>query len=134
MPHFLADGDQITLTGFTASGWNGTWSVLAPSTDLITITLLSNVGTASVIGSGQCVATFLSTYLPDLFLMASLIYISGYQRNFSATGNDPQMPVNYEQQYQTLLKGAMGEEARKGYEGAGWTSQPAATTATPSRG
>ncbi len=79
--------------------------------------------------------TFISLYLPDLFIMASMIYVSAYQRNFSsASGNDPQMPVTYETQYQTLLKGAQVEEARKKYESSGWSSQSPATIATPSRG
>ncbi len=79
--------------------------------------------------------TFISLYLPDLFIMASMIYIAAYQRNFSsAAGNDPQMPVTYETQYQTLLRGAMSEENRKKFEAAGWTSQSASATATPSRG
>lgn len=79
--------------------------------------------------------TFISLYLPDLFLMASMIYISAYQRNFSsAMGNDPQMPVTYETQYQTLLKGAMSEENRKKFEGSAWSSQAVSTSATPTRG
>jgi hypothetical protein len=79
--------------------------------------------------------TFLSLNFPDLLIMASMIYVAGYQRNFSSTAaNDPQMPVNYETQYTTLLKGASSEEARKKYEAAAWTSQGAATSATPTRG
>lgn len=78
--------------------------------------------------------TFISLYLPDLFLMASMIYISAYQRNFSsASGNDPQMPITYETQYQTLLKSATSEEARKKFEAAAWSSQSASTFATPTR-
>ena len=78
--------------------------------------------------------TFISLYLPDLFIMASMIYISAYQRNFSsAQGNDPQMPVTYETQYQTLLKSAIVEENRKKFEAAAWSSQSASTTATPTR-
>jgi len=80
-------------------------------------------------------STFISLYLPDLMLMASMIYVAAYQRNFSsAMGNDPQMPVTYETQYQTLLKGAMVEEARKKFESSGWSSQSPAPVATPSRG
>jgi hypothetical protein len=80
-------------------------------------------------------ATFVSTYLPDLLIMASMIYISGFQRNFSSTAaNDPGMPVNYETQYQTLLKGAMVEEARKKFQSGGWTSMSPAPVATPTRG
>jgi hypothetical protein len=80
-------------------------------------------------------STFISLYLPDLFIMATMIYVAAYQRNFSsAGGNDPQMPVTYETQYQTLLKGAVVEEARKKYEAAGWTSQSPAVAASPTRG
>ena len=79
--------------------------------------------------------TFISTYLPDLMIMAAMIYISGYQRNFGASQpNDPQMPVNYETQYQTLLKGAMVEEARKKFQSSGWTSMSPAPVASPTRG
>lgn len=78
--------------------------------------------------------TFISLYLPDLLIMASMIYIAAYQRNFSsAVGNDPQMPVTYETQYQTLLKSAMSEENRKKFEAAAWSSQSVSTTATPTR-
>lgn len=78
--------------------------------------------------------TFISLYLPDLFIMASMIYISAYQRNFSsAAGNDPQMPVTYETQYQTLLKSAIAEENRKKQEAAAWSSQSTSSSATPTR-
>lgn len=78
--------------------------------------------------------TFISLYLPDLFIMASMIYVAAYQRNFSsAQGNDPQMPVTYETQYQTLLRNAITEENRKKFEAAAWSSQSASTTATPTR-
>ena len=79
--------------------------------------------------------TFISLNLPDLFIMASMVYISAYQRNFSsAMGNDPQMPVTYETQYQTLLKAAMEEEARKKFEASAWSSQSSSKFATPTRG
>ena len=85
--------------------------------------------------SATNLSTFISLYLPDLFIMASMIYVAAYQRNFSsAGGNDPQMPVTYETQYQTLLKGATVEEARKKYEASGWTSQSPSVVATPTRG
>lgn len=80
-------------------------------------------------------SNFISLYFPDLLVIASMIYISGYQRNFSSSmANDPQMPVNFETQYMTLLKGAAVEEARKKFEAAAWSSQGPAVVATPSRG
>lgn len=79
--------------------------------------------------------TYVSLYFPDLFIMASMIYIAAYQRNFSSSaGNDPQMPITYETQYQALLKSAMEEEARKKQEAAAWSSQEPSTFATPTRG
>jgi len=78
--------------------------------------------------------TFISEYLPDLLVMASMIYISAYQRNFGKESDDPQMAQSYEGQYQLLLKSAVVEEARKKFDAAGWSSQSPATVATPTRG
>ena len=78
--------------------------------------------------------TFISLYLPDVFIMASMIYVSGYQRNFGRQSDDPAMAQSYENQYQTLLKGAAVEEARKKFESTGWTSQSPSPVASPSRG
>jgi len=79
-------------------------------------------------------STFISLYLPDVFIMASMIYISAYQRNFGRANDDPQMAITYESQYQSLLKSAIVEEARKKFDAAGWSSQSPATVATPTRG
>lgn len=78
--------------------------------------------------------TFISTNLPDIMIMASMVYISAYQRNFGRMNDDPQMAISYESQYQALLKGAAVEEARKKFEAAGWSSQSPSTFATPTRG
>lgn len=78
--------------------------------------------------------TFISLYLPDVFIMASMIYISAYQRNFGRANDDPQMAITYESQYQALLKSALTEENRKKFEAAAWSSQSPSTTATPTRG
>jgi hypothetical protein len=66
-------------------------------------------------------------------IMASMVYVSAYQRNFGRQSDDPAMAVSYEAQYQTLLRGAAVEEARKKFEGSGWTSQSPSPTATPTR-
>jgi hypothetical protein len=78
--------------------------------------------------------TFISLYLPDVFIMASMVYVSGYQRNFGRQSDDPAMAQSYESQYQTLLRGAAVEEARKKFEATGWTSQSPSPVATPTRG
>jgi len=78
--------------------------------------------------------TFISTNLPDVMIMASMVYISAYQRNFGRMNDDPQIAISYESQYQALLKGAMVEEARKKFEASGWSSQSPSPIATPTRG
>ena len=83
-------------------------------------------------GTDEATATtFISTWLPDLLVMASMVFMTGYQRNWSATSDDPQMAVNYEKQYQTLLKGAFVEEARKRFQARDWTSRAPAPVAEP---
>jgi hypothetical protein len=84
--------------------------------------------------SAAVTSTFISQYLPDLLIMASMIYISAYQRNFGRQSDDPQMAQSYENQYQALLKSATVEEARKKFEGAAWSSQAPATVSSPTRG
>lgn len=78
--------------------------------------------------------TFVSQYLPDLFLMASMIFISGYQRNFGRQSDDPAMAQSYEAQYQALLRGATVEEYRRKFQASGWTSMSPSPVATPGRG
>lgn len=77
--------------------------------------------------------TFISLYLPDLLIMASMIYVSGYQRNFGRASDEPQMAVSYESQYKTLLSAAKMEENRKKFEAAAWSSQEPSAVATPTR-
>jgi len=83
--------------------------------------------------SATNLTTFISLYLPDLFIMASMIYISAYQRNFGRANDDPQMAITYESQYMALLKSADLEENRKKFEAAAWSSQEPSISATPTR-
>jgi hypothetical protein len=57
--------------------------------------------------------TILTQIWPDLFLAASMIFMSGYQKNFGSQSDDPKMAASWESQYDMLLKGALDEEARK---------------------
>lgn len=77
--------------------------------------------------------TFISLYLPDLFLMASMIFVSGYQRNFGRQSDDPAMAQSYEGQYKALLAGATIEEARKKFQASAWSSMSLPVAATPTR-
>ena len=100
--------------------------------DTYTLELVGTYRPASL--SSVNTTTFIGTYLPDLLIMASMIYVSGYQRNFGRANDDPQMAVTYESQYKALLQGATVEEARKKFQSSAWTSMSPATVASPTRG
>lgn len=78
--------------------------------------------------------TYLTDYLPDLFLSCSMIFMSGFMRNFSAQADDPKMSSSWEQQYMTLLQSASTYEARKRWSGASWSSKQPEAAAIPQRG
>lgn len=77
--------------------------------------------------------TFISTNFPDLLLMASMVYISAYQRNFGRQSDDPAMAQSYENQYKVLLGAAGVEEYRKSFEASAWSSMQPSPVSTPSR-
>lgn len=77
--------------------------------------------------------TFISQFLPDLLMMASMIYISAFQRNFSATSDSQDMGQSYEKQYQALRLGAISEENRRKFHESAWSSMSTPVSATPTR-
>ncbi|MGB8632682.1 MAG: hypothetical protein WCD69_25450 [Xanthobacteraceae bacterium] len=79
------------------------------------------------------VTTLLTAYLPDLFIAASMVFGAAYLQNFGQSVDNPQMGVNWESHYQTLLKSAQTEESRKKFTGEGWSSKQPAPLATPPR-
>jgi hypothetical protein len=83
------------------------------------------------------IQTFLTLNLPDLFLVASMIHMAAYQKNWSAVGNDPASAQTWEVQYQKLLVAASAEEVRKRFFGTtvipprGMDTQPTSPEARP---
>lgn len=59
--------------------------------------------------------TFLSQYLPALFMVASMIFYSGYSKNYGAQSDDPRQAQSWESQFKELLQLAVAEELRKKY-------------------
>ena len=78
--------------------------------------------------------TYLTNYLPDLFVAASMVFASGYQKNFGSQSDDPKMSASWETQYQTLFASANLEEARKRWASVSWTSKQPSPVAQPQRG
>lgn len=78
-------------------------------------------------------STFLTQTLPDLFIAASMIFISGYMRNFGSQADDGPMATSWSKQYDLLFASAGMEEQRKKYGSQGWQSQIPNPIATPQR-
>lgn len=84
-------------------------------------------------GAADTQYTYISSYYPDLLVMASMIFISAYQRNFSATADDSPMGQTYEKQYQALRLGAIPLENRRKQQGSAWTAYGTPIAATSTR-
>lgn len=125
--YFAVYGGDAATTGLTSQN-----ILVGPRPDYAyQLRLTGTIRSAPL--SSTNTSTFISTYLPDLFIMASMIYISAYQRNFGRLNDDPQMAQTYESQYQALKASALIEENRKKFEAAAWTSYSPAPAATPTR-
>ena len=68
-------------------------------------------------------STFLSNNWPDLMIATSMVFISGYLKNFGSQADNPQMAQSWETQTEKLMASALAEEIRKKQAGSGWTSQ-----------
>lgn len=83
--------------------------------------------------SASNTTTYLTLYLPDLFLAASMVFAAGYQQNFSAMSDNPAQSMSWEEHYKSLFASANTEEQRKRYASQAWTSMQPASLATPPR-
>lgn len=84
---------------------------------VVTQTPLSNTNTD----------TYLTSYFPDVFLAAAMVFTSGYQKNFSAAGADnPPQAISWSSHYDALKKGAAFQSARQRFLAAGATAYPPA--------
>lgn len=84
-------------------------------------------------GPADTAYTYISAYYPDMLVIASMIYISAYQRNWSSTADDSEMAQSYEKQYQALRLGAVPMENRRKGQGSAWSPYSTPIAATPTR-
>jgi hypothetical protein len=129
----LQGGDAATL------GQTGTILLFGPPPDLpyqvncIGESRPPSLATFGDPGEAGTATTWISTWLPDLLVMACMIYVSGYQRDFGRQSDDPQMAQSYEAQYGTLLDGVNKQEFQRRWEADAWTAQAKSPVATPTR-
>ena len=125
--YFAVYGGDTATTGNTSQ-----YMIVGPTPNSNYVVRLTGTVRSAPL-SATNTTTFISTYLPDMFIMASMIYISAYQRNFGRLNDDPAMAQTYEGQYQALKASALVEENRKKFEAAAWTSYSPAPAASPTR-
>lgn len=83
--------------------------------------------------SASNTTTLLTTYFPDLFLNAALIYGASYMKNFGAAADDPKSGLTWLQMYDRALKSAQSEEALKKFQGQGWSAFSTPPSPSPPR-
>lgn len=129
----LQGGDTSTF------GQTGTILLFGPPPDApygvncIGETRAISLATYGTTGAASVVTTFLSTWLPDLLVMACMIYVSGYQRDFGRQADDPQMAQSYENQYDLLLAAVNKQEFQRRWEADAWSALAKSPVATPTR-
>ena len=111
---------------------SNTQVVLGPSPDAAYVMEVTGTIRPTALSSTNT-TTFLTTNLPDLFICASMVFASGYTRDFGAQSDNSQQAQSWESQYKTLFGSAGVEELRKRYQSQGWTSQIPNPIATPPR-
>ena len=83
--------------------------------------------------SSTTTTTWISLYLPDVLVAASMVFGVAYLKDYGAATDDPNAPGSWENKYQKLLAGANTEENRKKYASQAWTPKQPAPLATPPR-
>lgn len=76
-------------------------------------------------------SNFLTLELPDLYLAAANVFLAGFQRDFGSQSENPQLGISWESTFQSLLKDASVEEARKKWAGVGWNSRMPSPISSP---
>lgn len=74
---------------------------------------------------------FLSTFMPDVYLAASMVFLYTYQRDLGAAADDPQAVASWGARYQELMKPAYVENMRTLFRSSGWNGRLTSSIATP---
>lgn len=126
-PSNAGAGIPLYFAPINQQGW-----ILGPWPDSgYTVEVVGTIRPAPLSSSNQ--TTFLSQFLPDVFLAAATVFSAGYQQNFSSMGDNPAQSVTWESHVEKLLESAKIEEIRKKFGSQGWSSKSPDPIATPPR-
>lgn len=79
-------------------------------------------------------STWITQNIPELMVAATMVFMTGYMRDFGSQSDNPQMSQSWEGQYMQLLKSAATDTMRMKFQSDAWTSQQPSPLATPPRG
>jgi len=116
--HFAPVTDQLFL-------------LAPPPGSAVTIEVVGTIRPAAL--SAINTTTFLTLYLPDLFFAAAMCEGAAWQKNYGAAADEPRQAQSWEQKYAAIFSGARGEEIRKKFGSASWSSK-SPMAALPDRG
>ena len=125
-------GQTITDTPAYFARASETVVIFGPSPDAAYYAEVVGIQRPASLSSANS-STILTQYIPDVFIAASMVFGTAYQRDFGAQADDPGRAQSWESQYQTLSKSAGVEQARAKFEAEGWTSESPSPTSTPPR-
>lgn len=78
--------------------------------------------------------TYLTNTFPDAFIAATMIFMTGWMKNFGSQADDSASAVSWESQYQTLMASVNLQDAMQKFAASSWTAQEPQKFAVPQRG
>lgn len=121
--NFYPSGQSNTGTPEFYAMRSNTTVILGPAPDAAYPVELIGIQRPQSLSSANS-STFLTQYIPDLFMAASMVFVSGWMRDFGPMSDNPQQAQSWENQYQLLIKSAAVEQFRSKFGGRGWTTDP----------
>lgn len=110
--------------------FNGMQIIIAPTPDAAYVAEFYGVVAQTPL-SATNTSTVLTNFYADLFLSASMVFASGYMKNFSAAGADnPPQAISWLSHFNDLKKGAAFQSARQKFLARG-PYPPASIAAVP---
>lgn len=106
--------------------------ILGPTPDQAYGTEVVATVRPNALSSGNS-STWLTQNVPELMLAATMVFLTGYMRDFGAQADNPQIAQSWENQYKMLMATASVDSMRMKFEAEAWTSQSPAPIATPPR-
>ena len=103
-----------------------------PPGDAFTVEVVGK--TRPVALSATTTTTILTTYYPELFTAASMVFAAGWLKGYGSQADDPKMAMSWNQQYEILLRSAAGDVERSESQGDSWTTNRASSVLSNQRG